>query len=255
MIKKIIKTSAAVLAVTSIFSITVFTAEEDTQNVNAANTPIESPVYLNHSVIDVELPGDLNFAINPFSLDVDGDGTADFQIISEEYLITNNSNVPVLVETTMKLTGGDQVDVLPDAVYDEKSGDLKASADGKKAIWMVQLLPTAPANLSGDGDILTVTPLEPMDNNTSIKGKVIGSTDETAARVLFLLDANTGGTMSPGCVSGFKFAGAVDPAQVFDKTDAVKVTAVFTLNILNPDEAAQNYIQEDGYDKTIVKAR
>lgn len=255
MIKKIIKTSAAVLAVTSVFSITVFTAEEDTWNENRANTEIESPVYLDHSVIDVELPGDLNFAINPFSLDVDGDGTADAQIISEEYLITNNSKVPVLVETTMKLTGGDQVDVLPDAVYDERSGDLKASADGKKAIWMVQLLPTGPANLSGEEDILTVTPPGPMDNNTSIKGKVIGSTDETAANVLFLLDANTAETMSPGCVSGFKFAGAVDPVQVFDKTDDVKVTAVFTLNVLDPDEAAQNYIQEDGYDKTIVKAR
>lgn len=250
-----LKTGAAVLAVTNVFSTTVLTAGENTWSANRANTVIESPVYLDHSVIDVELPGDLNFVINPFSLDVDGDGTADSQIISEEYLITNNSNVPVLVETKMKLTGGDKVDVLPDAVYDEKTKDLKPSADGKKAIWMVQLLPTAPANLFGEGDILTVAPLKPMDNNTSIKGKVIGSTDETAATVLFLLDANTGGTVNPGCVSGFKFAGAVDPAQVFDNTDAVKITTVFTLNILNADEASQNYNPETGYDKTIVKRK
>lgn len=256
MSKKIIKTVVAVLAVTGMFSITAFTAEEDTWNADeTADITLDSPIYMVFPVIDVELPGDMAFGINPFNLDVDGDGTADAQIISGEYLITNHSNVPVLVEAATTLTGGDKVDVLPDAVYDEKTKDLKASADGKKAIWMVQLLPTAPANLSGEGEILTVTPLKPMDNNTNIKGKVIGSTDETAAKVLFLLDANTGETMSPGCVSGFKFAGAVDPAQIFDKTDAVKVTTVFTLNILNADKIDQNYIQEVGYDKTIVKAK
>lgn len=255
MIKKIIKLMSAVLAVTTVFSTTVFTAGKDTSNANGTNAIIESPVYLDHSIIDVELPGNLNFAINPLSLDTDGDGTADPQIISGEYLITNNSNVPVLVEAATTLTGGDKVDILPDAVYDERTKDLKASANGKKAVWMVQLLPTAPANLSGKGELLTVTPLKPMDNNTNIKGKVIGSTDETAAKVLFLLDANTGETMSPGCVSGFKFAGAVDSAQIFDETDALKVTTVFTLNILNSKQITQNYIQEAGFDKTIVKAK
>lgn len=255
MVKKIIITCAAVFAVTTVFSTTVFTAGKDTSNVNGTNTTIESPVYLDHSVIDVELPGNLNFALNPLSLDTDGDGTADPQIISREYLITNNSNVPVLVEAATTLTGGDKVDVLPDAVYDEKTKDLKASANGKKAIWMVQLLPTAPANLSGEGEILTVTPLKPMDNSTNIKGKVIGSTEDTAAKVLFLLEANTSEAMNPGCVSGFKFAGAVDPAQIFDETDDVKVTTVFTLNILSPTQITQSYTQEAGYDQTIVKAK
>lgn len=246
MVKKVIKTVAVALAVTSIFSMTAFTAEETTW---------DSPVYLDAPVIDVELPGDLTFGINPLGLDADGDGTADAQIISKEYLITNHSNVPVLVETTTKLTGGDKVDVLSDAVYDEKTKDLKASADGKKAIWMVQLLPTVPANLSGEGEILTVAPPETTDKNIDVKGKVIGSTDDTAAKVLFMLEANTGETMSAGCVSGFKFAGAVDPAQEFDKTDAVKVTTVFTLNILSPDQITQNYTQETGYDTTIVKRK
>ena len=60
MVKKIIITCAAVFAVTTVFSTTVFTAGKDTSNVNGTNTTIESPVYLDHSVIDVELPGNLN---------------------------------------------------------------------------------------------------------------------------------------------------------------------------------------------------
>ena len=48
-------------------------------------------------VIEVELPGDLAFGINPLSLDADDDGTADDQIVTSQYMITNYSNVPVLI--------------------------------------------------------------------------------------------------------------------------------------------------------------
>ena len=48
MVKKIIKIMSAVLAVTTVFSTTVFTAGKDTSSTNGTNTIIESPVYLDH---------------------------------------------------------------------------------------------------------------------------------------------------------------------------------------------------------------
>ena len=97
MIKKIMRTGIAVLTVSSMFAMTAFAAEENTWNVNGASTTIEGTAYTVDPIIEVELPGELTFGINPLSLDADEDGTADSQIISGEYLIVNNSNVPVLV--------------------------------------------------------------------------------------------------------------------------------------------------------------
>lgn len=256
MVKKLIRTGVALLTVSSMFAITAFAAdEEEVWNANGGSFTMEGDAWTVEPVIEVELPGDLAFGINPLSLDADEDGTADKQIVSSNYLITNNSNVPVLVGTKTTLTGGDNVAILDDAEYDDQSGDLKA-VDQKKAIWMVQLFPTAAATISEEGNTLNVTDLTATDTNDDVKGACIGSTDDKAANALFLLAANTGDTLKPECVSGFKFAGAVDPNATFDETDAVKVTTVFTLNTLSANQVTNNYEKLDtDYDVTVVKEK
>ena len=255
MVKKIVRTGLALLTVSSMFAMTAFAAEGDeVWNVNKGKSTVEGDAWTVDPIIEVELPGDLAFGINPLSLDADEDGTADEQIVSGDYLITNNSNVPVLVGTKTTLIGGDNVAILADAEYDDQSGDLKA-VDGKKAIWMVQLFPTAPATISEEGNTLNVTDLTATDANADVKGKCIaGSTDDKAVNALFLLAANTGDTLKPECVSGFKFAGAVDPNATFEEADAIKVTTVFTLNTLSANQVANNYeVLDTGYDTTVVK--
>lgn len=260
--KKIIRTGLAVLTVSSMFAMTAFAAEGDTEwNINGARTTVEGEAYTVDPVIEVELPGELTFGINPLSLDADEDGTADSQIISGEYLIVNNSNVPVLVGTTTKLICGENIEVKTTLVantdLDSKTKDL-VSSENKKAIWMAQLLPTAASAATEDGYTLgkTTAPTPGTAPSAStLKGKAIGSTDDDAASVLFELAANTGETIKPECISGFKFAGFVDPTKTYEEADAIKVTTVFTLNTLSANQVANSYKPITGYDKTIVEPK
>lgn len=257
MVKKIMRTGIAVLTVSGMFAMTAFAAEGDTWNANGASTTIEGEAYTVDPVIEVELPGELTFGINPLSLDADEDGTADDQIISGEYLIVNNSNVPVLVGTTTKLSGGDKVEVkttLATSDLDTKTKDL-VSSENKKAIWMAQMLPTTAATISEDGYTLgTITAPEAGKAPTAstLKGMAIGTTDTDAAKVNFMLDANTGETIAPGCISGFKFAGFVDPTKTYEVADNIKVTTVFTLNTLSANQVKNSYTKKQGYATTIV---
>lgn len=246
MMKKMMKTGLAVFTVTSMFTMTAFASE---WNTNGGETSVEGDAWTVDPVIEVELPGDLAFGINPLSLDADDDGTADDQIVTSQYMITNYSNVPVLINASTTLTGGTNVDILADADY-ETNGDLKASAN-KKAIWMVQLYPTAAATISEEGNALNVTDVAATDKNADIKGNPLGA---TAAEALFLLKANTGETLDPACVSGFVFGGAADPNATFDETDELKVTTTFTLNTLSANQVDNDYSARTGYDATVVEA-
>lgn len=256
MVKRMMRTGVALLAVSSMFAMTAFAADEEIGwNADGGSLQIEGDAWTVDPVIEVELPGDLAFGINPMSLDADEDGTADKQIVSGTYTIANYSNIPVLVETTTKLSGGSDVDILSDADYDD-AGDLKKSTDKKKAIWMVQLLPTGATTQEEEGYKLKVTDLTATDTNATAKGLYIGKDDSDAAKALFKLEAGTGETFNPKSVSGFKFAGAVDPNATFTEEDAVKVTTVFKLNTLSANQADNNYETLDtGYDDTVVKVK
>jgi hypothetical protein len=253
MVKKMMRTGLALLTVSSMFAMTAFAADEEKGwNENGGSFTVEGDAWAVDPVIEVELPGDLAFGINPLSLDADEDGTADAQIVTSQYLITNYSNVPVLIKTSTTLTGGDKVDILADADY-ETNGDLKSSStDGNKSIWMVQLYPTSAATISDEGNTITITDVAANNKNADVKGKPLGA---TAAESLFLLKANTAETLDPACVSGFTFGGAVDPNATFDETDEVKVTTVFTLNTLSANQVDNDYEAKADYDTTVVEAK
>lgn len=240
--KNLFKTLAAVSAMSVLMTSTVFAAEWNenggSQTVTGTNYPIEA-------VIEVELPGDLSFGINPLKIDADGDTetTGDnTQIISEQYLITNYSQVPVAVTAATKLTVADGVEIIdaPEASnYDGNSKELKSSADEKRAIVLTQMVPTAAPTVTADGEVtLTTTPWTPASDAATIEatGRILNDSDSS---IIFKLAANPNQELTSttaACVSGFVFSGAVDPSKSYAEED-VTVTTVFTLKTLTPAEA------------------
>lgn len=251
MVKRIMRTGIAVLTVTSMFGLTAL-AED--WNTNGGSAEVTGDAYAVEPTIEVELPGDLAFGINPLKLATNEDGTGTDQIVSGQYVITNYSNVPVLIKTETTLTGGEKVDILAEANY-ESNKDLKATTD-KKAIWMLQLNPTAPAAADAEGNVtLTVEPLkfDGSDKTTTAKGKALGT---TAAETLFeLAAAKADGTFNAASVSGFKFSGLVDPKSTYTEEDKIQVKTVFTLNTLSQNQIDNDYEAATGYDTTVVEAK
>lgn len=255
MVKKIMRTGLAALTVVSMFATTAMAAD---WNENGGTSEVVGDAEIINPTIEVELPGDLAFGINPLGLDTDEDGTGEPQIITSDYIITNYSNIPVLVKASTKLTAAtsSNVQILTDADY-EDNGDLKATAD-KKAIWLAQLYPTSAATTTADGAKLNVTDITAKQTQADIKGKTITGTDtDMLFKLAAYAETTTGsGITKPECVSGFKFGGAVDPNATFVPEDEIKVTTTFTLNTLSKNQADQNYETFDtGYDATVVKVK
>lgn len=130
MVKKILATAAATAVMTSMFAATAFAAEELPEwNTNGGQSLIEGDTYVVQPVIEVALPGELSFGINPLKLDADDDPettTDRVQIISGEYTIANYSNVDVLVTANTKVVGDSvQLAKAATAEWDTKTSELK----------------------------------------------------------------------------------------------------------------------------------
>lgn len=255
MVRKMVRTAAATLAVASMFTMSAFAAEWNTQGGSAE---VEGEGTYVEPVIEVELPGDLAFGINPLQLDADEDGTADAQIISGTYPVINRGNVRVAITAETYATAGGNVEVLPDADYDDVSGDLKA-VDGKLAVWLVQLYPSA-VEIDAEGAVgLTVTDVAAADKNANIAGQVVSKAEATPTTVKFRLEPykETSGKMDASCASGFKFSGAVDPNAAFAETDTLSVKTKYTLTTVSEKQKDTLYeafdVNGESYDTTVVK--
>lgn len=248
MFKKVLASATLVAVMTSMLGMTAFASAPATPewDTNGGKATVEGDGVAVEPIIQVELPGDLSFGINPLRLDADEDGTADQQIVKVDYTITNYSNVDVLVTAETKATVGDKVELVDVTVaadsYDTNSKELVPSTTaGNKAMWLVQLLPTAATTITDGVGVLGLTDLNynGTDLKTTIKGYTITS---TANEVLFKLakyDYATD-TLAPENVSGFAFAGAVDPDSTFVEGD-VKVSTVFTLKTLTDKQSTGSY--------------
>lgn len=235
---KVTKTAAAVAAMVSVLAMPVSAAE---WNTNGGTANVEGSGYVVEPTIEVELPGDLTFGINPMKLDVSEDPSNPnkAQIVSGDYLITNYSNIPVAVSAVTTVTAGSDVQLMDTmamvaAAWDTTNNELKA-VTGKKAVWLVQLYPKT---ISNDG-VMTVTP---VDAGTSVAADVIGDTLTATApttTVYFVLDAFSEADAAKS-MGGFKFDGAVDPNAAFTESD-LKVTTVFTLNTITEAQKTNNY--------------
>lgn len=249
--KRVISTLAAATLVVS-SSMTAFAGSPTAApewGQNGGQSTVTGDSYTVQPVIEVELPAELTFGVNPMKLDADGDATTtgdNTQILSTDYLIVNYSNVPVEIKTETKATvntveeaaGADPIDfvVAPAAAnWDSATKELKNDTS-KRSVLLIQQLPTAAATVTGETPTLGVTkPVWGTDVPAAadIQGQMIGT---TANEVYFLLTANNG-TLAAGNVSGFTFSGAVNPnTQFYD--GEITVSTVFTCNIVTTEQIA-----------------
>lgn len=140
-IKKAIATVTAISAMSSMCAMTVFAEGE--WNTNGGTAEVEGVPTIVSPTIEVELPGDLSFGLNPLKMNVseDPDNPNTNPIISGDYYVTNYSNIPVAVRTTtfVSLTN-DKVELKTSMAKADWAGtELKKSdTAGNKAIWLTR---------------------------------------------------------------------------------------------------------------------
>lgn len=66
-LKKVVKTATATAVLTSMLAMPVCAAE---WNTNGGSSTVEGDAYVVQPTIEVELPGDLTFGVNPLMLNV-----------------------------------------------------------------------------------------------------------------------------------------------------------------------------------------
>ena len=239
--KKVISTLMAATIVAG-SSMTAFAASATTAPAwgeNGGQSEVTGDSWTVQPVIEVELPAELTFGVNPMMLDADGDATTtgdNTQILSTDYLIVNYSNVPVEIKTETKVTVNSIDGVTADPIkfvpapaaanWDAATKELKNAA-GQRDVLLIQQLPTAAATIGTDGAI------------TMAYTKPTWGTDTPAAANIFghMLDTTNDGELDPANVSGFTFSGAVNPnTQFYD--GEITVSTVFTCNIITAAQAA-----------------
>ena len=230
--KKLIASATTAVLVTGMLA---GTAMADELNENGATQTVTGESSAVQPIISVELPGDLTFAINPLRLDANDDGTKDEQIVATSYGIVNYSNVPVLVKAVAandtKLVGA-----TADVSYDANTDEL-TSAAGTKDVLLIQAFPSATDGVAWSNDTVTVKAqdLTKITNADGAKGKGGLILSGTENDVNFKLNA-----VSADGVSGFTFAGAVNPNATFDDGD-ITVSTTFTLTTLTADQYQNGY--------------
>ena len=241
----------------------------DTLEENGEEVEIEGFSQVVETPIEIELPGDLEFGINPLKVDSDPDtaGLQNAQIISTDFLVENHGATDVIVSVNAKVEGNGQnskVQIVTEpATTLDDMGELKSSAD-KKAVNMVMLLPTAINYNSTDDEFsLVTTPYGvAKDGTTTLAGITLDSAyAATTGAILFKLGAYDEATdkLTEANVSGFKFDGLVDPNKIYEEED-VKVTALFKVKAITTGqtEGLDPYETPDatgGFHSSVVKAQ
>lgn len=232
MFKKFLATATVVAMMTGSFGMTAFAADWGTEG---GSTDVEGSNYAVNPVIEVELPGSLEFGVNPLYLDADGDDqTTEGQIVSGDYCIINYSNVAVLISSSTVVTAKDDVSLLTDADWNTTTNEIKP-VTSKKAVWLTMMFP----QVAVAEDAPKLTPLT-FTKGTSKNANIVGYTlGASATEVKFALSAY-GTELKPENIGAFQFGGAVDPNAVFVEED-LSVKTTFTLNTLTADQKTNSW--------------
>lgn len=242
--RRLMATAMTAALITSMFATTAFADETKAWNTDGGSLTVEGASTTVEATLEVELPTDLSFGINPLKLDVSEDSSKPNkkQIVGADYLITNYSNVDVLVKASTKVTAESTVDLKTVGAYDDKSFELSPTKD-KKAVLLIQALATA-ITVGTDESVTTTygdfTASAVASNDaTSVNGKagaILGAGDTD---ILFKLAKNDG-TLKSANIGAFTFDGSVDPNAAFTDGD-VKVTTVFTMSTLTDNQSTNSY--------------
>ena len=242
--RRLMATAMTAALITSMFATTAFADETKAWNTDGGSLTVEGASTTVEATLEVELPTDLSFGINPLKLDVSEDSSKPNkkQIVGADYLITNYSNVDVLVKASTKVTAESTVDLKTAGAYDDKSFELSPTKD-KKAVLLIQALATA-ITVGTDESVTTTygdfTASAAASNDaTSVNGKagaILGAGDTD---ILFKLAKNDG-TLKSANIGAFTFDGSVDPNAAFTDGD-VKVTTVFTMSTLTDKQSTNSY--------------
>ena len=242
--RRLMATAMTAALITSMFATTAFADETKAWNTDGGSLTVEGASTTVEATLEVELPTDLSFGINPLKLDVSEDSSKPNkkQIVGADYLITNYSNVDVLVKASTKVTAESTVDLKTAGAYDDKSFELSPTKD-KKAVLLIQALATA-ITVGTDESVTTTygdfTASAAASNDaTSVNGKagaILGAGDTD---ILFKLAKNDG-TLKSANIGAFTFDGSVDPNAAFTDGD-VKVTTVFTMSTLTGNQSTNSY--------------
>lgn len=220
-------------------------------DIRVADTSVRQPV------MEVQLPGDLAFQVDPLLIENDA------QITGGDYNVVNLGDTAVLVNVQPQINLGDgsEIEVKDTATLDAKTNtytDL-TSTDGKKAVYMIAIAADPETTLKDgnkDGvyeftykaDATNIgmtenTVTEAASTVTYAKGDatdapvVLGSAASADKSFSFELEAATytdDALTSAGSVSSFTLVGAVDPHKTYAEGEvAVKATYKMTLQTKN----------------------
>lgn len=216
-------------------------------NTQGGQETVDGDTYLISPVIEVELPGDLTFGVNPLKMDVSEDPAKPQkdQIISGTYMVTNYSEVPVAVSAATKVTASNDVQLVapatgttwPNGTWNTTNKTELKAVDGKKAVLLVQMYPT---KINSDGTMTTDTLIKsgstPAPNSpNAVKGDILTTAAPTKS-VCFVLNAFNEEKANES-MGGFEFDGAVDPNAVFKEGD-LAVDTVYTMDIITEEQKA-----------------
>ena len=222
-------------------------------DIRVADTSVRQPV------MEVQLPGDLAFQVDPLLIENDA------QITGGDYNVVNLGDTAVLVNVQPQINLGDgsEIEVKETATVNDETNtyvDL-TSSDGKKAVYMIAIAADKAADLT-DGNKDGVYEFTYKANATNI-GMTVNTVTETTSTVTyakgdatdapvvlgsaaskdksfsFELEAATYGTddalTSVGSVSSFTLVGAVDPHKTYAEGE-VAVKAIYTMTLQTKNE-------------------
>lgn len=254
MLKSRLSRLATVLAISSLCTTTVFAASATPEPYGT----VDGTNYVEETVIDVTLPGDLMFGINPLQRSIEeGGGSVSSQIVTGQYAVINNGNtdVAVSVNTTAKpgpawetTTNEVKVDLLGTPTYNATTHSLSSSSTaGNKAIWLTQMFCTS-AVVNGEDVTINVASMNATATTPGTTGKVLSA--NSAQNAVMVLDAR-GENLVSSNASGFKFDGRVDPNADFQNDD-VFVRSVFEVKAITGEQKTTGFTQVTGCAPTVV---
>lgn len=221
-------------------------------DIRVADTSVRQPV------MEVQLPGDLAFQVDPLLIENDA------QITGGDYNVVNLGDTAVLVNVQPQINLGDgsEIEVKTTATVNDETNtyvDL-TSSDGKKAVYMIAIAADKAAALTdgnkdgvyefkykADATNIGMTENTVTEDKTTVKYAkgdatdapvVLGAAPSKDKSFSFELEAATYGTddalTSVGSVSSFTLVGAVDPHKTYAEGEvAVKATYKMTLQTKN----------------------